>query len=130
AVIWVEGPSDRIYVRHWIKAVAPDLTEGIHYSIMFYGGRLLSHLSANDDDVTEFINLRSLNQHLALIMDSDKASEQDPINDTKQRLQREFARAPGCAWVTSGREIENYVDHEILQRAVQSTHPFLYQASL
>jgi len=43
AVIWVEGPSDRIYLRHWIAATDPSLIEGTHYSIMFYGGRLLSH---------------------------------------------------------------------------------------
>ncbi len=46
AVIWVEGPSDRIYIKHWIGIVRPDLMEGVHYSIMFYGGRLLSHLTA------------------------------------------------------------------------------------
>ncbi len=52
----------------------PDLREGIHYSIMFYGGRLLNHLSADDPDITEFIKLRRLNRHLAVVMDSDKAS--------------------------------------------------------
>lgn len=39
AVIWVEGPSDRVYVKHWITSMATDLVEGIHFSIMFYGGR-------------------------------------------------------------------------------------------
>ena len=38
-IIWVEGPSDRIYLSYWINEKAPQLTEGIHYSIMFYGGR-------------------------------------------------------------------------------------------
>jgi predicted ATPase len=33
SVIWVEGPSDRIYLNHWIRANAPELIEGIHYSI-------------------------------------------------------------------------------------------------
>ena len=41
-VVWVEGPSDRIYLKHWIEAVTSELIEGLHYSIMFYGGRLLS----------------------------------------------------------------------------------------
>jgi AAA15 family ATPase/GTPase len=45
-VLWVEGPSDRIYVNHWIQTVAPTLVEGLHYSVMFYGEKLLSHLSA------------------------------------------------------------------------------------
>ncbi|MFM2450909.1 MAG: hypothetical protein RIS44_3359, partial [Pseudomonadota bacterium] len=62
-VIWVEGPSDRIYVAYWLKHVAPELIEGIHFSIMFYGGRLASHLSNEDIDGTleNFISLRRLN---------------------------------------------------------------------
>ncbi|NRD89817.1 hypothetical protein C8024_10665, partial [Sphingopyxis sp. BSNA05] len=37
-VIWVEGPSDRIYLNDWIAKNNSALLEGIHYSIMFYGG--------------------------------------------------------------------------------------------
>lgn len=37
AVIWVEGPSDRIYLKHWISSLDSGLLEGIHYTIMFYG---------------------------------------------------------------------------------------------
>jgi len=33
-IIWVEGPSDRIYLNHWIKCTDPSWIEGIHYSIM------------------------------------------------------------------------------------------------
>ncbi len=122
AIIWVEGPSDRIYIQHWLKAVAPDLIEGTHYSIMFYGGRLLSHLSAEDDEVSGFIALRQLNRNLAIVIDSDKNDDQTPINNTKQRLIKEFEEHGGIAWVTQGREIENYVLHTLLQEAVQSTH--------
>jgi hypothetical protein len=28
SVIWVEGPSDRIYIYRWLALVAPDLREG------------------------------------------------------------------------------------------------------
>jgi predicted ATPase len=126
AVIWVEGPSDRIYLQHWIKALAPELSEGVHYSIMFYGGRLLSHLSANDQEVTEFIALRSLNQNLAVIMDSDKSSAHKKINATKGRIKSELEKGIGVVWITKGREIENYIEHEILQEAVKAVHPESY----
>lgn len=119
SVIWVEGPSDRIYLRHWICSVAPDLVEGLHYSIMFYGGRLLSHLSADDPVVDDFISLRRLNQHSAILIDSDKKDPSDQINATKQRLCREFDAGEGVAWVTAGRTIENYVPHEVLEGAVK-----------
>jgi predicted ATPase len=126
AVIWVEGPSDRIYINHWINNVAPELVEGIHYSVMFYGGRLLSHLSADSDEIKEFIALRSLNQNLALIMDSDRASSRSRINDTKQRLVEEFSKGTGVCWITKGREIENYIDHTTLQTCVAEAYCEVY----
>ncbi len=63
-IIWVEGPSDRIYLKWWLKSMDANLVEGIHYSIMFYGGRLLAHLSNAEidaQDVDDFISLRRLN---------------------------------------------------------------------
>ncbi|WP_294333328.1 AAA family ATPase [uncultured Sphingomonas sp.] len=118
SVIWVEGPSDRIYLNHWIAAVDPNLIEGIHYSIMFYGGRLLSHLSASDDEVLDFIKLRALNRNLAIVVDSDRPSARHKINDTKQRVIGEFLTDGGVAWLTHGREVENYIKHDLLQTCV------------
>jgi predicted ATPase len=122
-VIWVEGPSDRLYVRRWIQAVDDTLVEGIHYSIMFYGGRLLSHLTADDDEVTEFIRLRSLNQNLCIIMDSDKAGPRAKLNDTKERILQEFSNGKSKAWVTKGREIENYWSPTRVQEALKAIYP-------
>jgi predicted ATPase len=126
AVIWVEGPSDRLYLRHWIAAADPDLVEGIHYTIMFYGGRLLAHLSAEAEEVSEFIALRSLNQNLAIVIDSDKQSSHSRINETKKRVVDELGDGDAIAWVTKGREIENYVPHDVLQGAVREAHPAKY----
>lgn len=121
-VIWVEGPSDRIYLKYWLQKTAPEFREGLHYSIMFYGGRLLSHLTANDPEVDEFISLRRLNRHIAILIDSDKSSARAQVNATKQRIRDEFDKGPGFAWVTKGREIENYVPADILELAVKAIH--------
>lgn len=118
AVIWVEGPSDRVYLKHWIEIAAPELIENIHYSIMFYGGRLLSHLAADDEEVTDFIQLRDLNRNVAILMDSDKISRRASINATKQRLHHEFVTHGGIAWITQGREIENYIQYDRIHRAI------------
>jgi len=126
SVVWVEGPSDRIYLNHWIGAIDPELVEGVHYTIMFYGGRLLSHLSADDTVVSDFIQLRTLNQNLAVVMDSDKSSNAMLINATKQRIVNELSKPPGIAWITKGREIENYVDYDLIQIAVKDAHPQKY----
>jgi predicted ATPase len=119
-VIWVEGPSDRTYLAHWISKYAPELVEGIHFTIMFYGGRLASHLSGNDLDgaVEGFISLRRLNRRAVILMDSDRSSKDRPINATKTRLIKEFDEGPGHAWVTDGREIENYIPTDQITAAL------------
>jgi hypothetical protein len=124
-VIWVEGPSDRVYVEWWISAIDARLVEGIHYSVMFYGGRLASHLSADDDAAKEFILLRRLNRHGVIVMDSDRGAASADINETKKRLAREFDEGPGHAFVTEGREIENYIEPDLLRAAIARAHPEL-----
>lgn len=130
SIIWVEGPSDRIYVNHWIRMINPDLIEGIHYSIMFYGGRLLSHLSASDEEVSDFIGLRMLNRNLALILDSDRKALNSKINATKGRLIKEFSQDGAIAWITKGREIENYVCPKIIHDSMKNIYPEIYQSPL
>ena len=121
AVIWVEGPSDRIYISSWLRYSDPDLVEGVHYSLMFYGGKLLSHLSVDTDEVDEFIDLRRLNHNLAIVIDSDRTKVGQKINSTKQRLKREFesSEVTGFPWVTHGYAIENYVPPDLLQEAAR-----------
>ncbi|OZB48799.1 MAG: hypothetical protein B7X60_03080 [Polynucleobacter sp. 39-45-136] len=131
SIIWVEGPSDRIYLNWWIRHLDPGLIEGIHYSIMFYGGRLASHLSAEDIDASllDLISLRHLNRRSAVVIDSDKTNPHSKINATKLRLKDEFTADFGSAWITSGREIENYIQPKYLRDAINTVHPSYSVAS-
>lgn len=126
-VIWVEGPSDRIYFNYWIAALGDSFVEGIHYSIMFYGGRLFSHLTGLDNEEQErledFISIRKLNRHSIIVFDSDKSNSHAKLSLTKQRLREEFDSGPGFAWVTKGREVENYLDENLVEAAVLAVHP-------
>lgn len=121
-VVWVEGPSDRIYLSHWLKLVNPNLKESIDYSIMFYGGRLLNHLTPNDPEVDDFISLRRLNRYLAIVIDSDKSKPSARINATKQRI-RDSLEDPGIVWVTQGRNIENYIPEPLLSKVLRELYP-------
>jgi predicted ATPase len=127
AVIWVEGPSDRIYIRYFIDVISKrNLVEGVHYSIMFYGGRLLNSLTAEDAAyVDDFISLRNLNRFMAVVIDSDKTSEDAPLNSTKLRIVEELesAEEPGISWVTSGYTIENYVPDPLLRSVCREIYP-------
>jgi AAA domain, putative AbiEii toxin, Type IV TA system len=124
-IIWVEGPSDRIYLNWWLRSVDASLVEGIHHSIMFYGGRLASHLSQAFDstEIEDFISLRRLNRRGVMLMDSDRNKAHQPVNATKRRLEKEFKSGPGHAWITDGREIENYLLQSQVQSAIAAVHP-------
>ncbi len=124
-VIWVEGPSDRVYINYWLRGLTADFIEGIHYSIMFYGGRLASHLSNEDysTEIEDFISLRRLNRRGVIILDSDREKPHVTLNKTKKRLQMEFDNGPGHSWVTDGREIENYIPPDQLRAAITTKCP-------
>jgi hypothetical protein len=131
ALIWVERPSDRVYLNYWIRAKRPELIEGVHYSIMFYGGRLFSHISAEVEAVEsiadDLIAIRCLNQNTSIVFDSDKPKSHARLTATKQRLKSEFDLGPGFAWVTRGREVENYLDEEALLAVIRRVHPSVDQ---
>lgn len=127
AVLWVEGPSDRIYLNHWLGKLAPGrFIEGTHYSIMFYGGSLLKELSPLDaEEVDEFISLRALNRYMMVLMDSDKVGPRRSLNATKRRIIDSIGQGDetGLTWVTAGYTIENYVPHAVLDEAIHTAHP-------
>jgi putative ATP-dependent endonuclease of the OLD family len=111
SIIWVEGPSDRVYIKKWLEIMTDgQLKEGVHYQCMFYGGRLLAHISAEaPGDETDAIAILRINRNAILVMDSDKSEAAEDINLTKQRVAYEISDIGGFSWITNGREIENYL---------------------
>jgi putative ATP-dependent endonuclease of the OLD family len=125
-VIWVEGPSDRVYLNHWIKLLAPELHEGTDYAIMFYGGRLLAHLSMEDDTVPDpdvLIPLLRISQRAAVMIDSDWAKKGQRRSETKRRIAKECEESDRLCWLTDGREIENYLPNEVISAAYATVQP-------
>lgn len=124
-IIWVEGPSDRLYLNWWLKSLGKEFQEGIHYSVMFYGGKLAAHVSNAEtpSQLNDFIMLRSLNRRGVILIDSDKSSTHSRINETKKRLKTEFDEGPGYAWITKGREVENYLPVQQVLTAIKAVVP-------
>lgn len=134
-LIWVEGPSDRIYILSWIKAFFDDIldnensycpdskkyVEGLHFQFLYYGGRLLSHYTASDESDQNLINMLITNRNAAIVMDSDKRTADSKYNETKQRVIKEFNNHNMFSWLTAGREIENYLPAEIVEKAFGPT---------
>ena len=113
-IIWVEGPSDRIYIKRWLEIFTPNkYEEGKHYQFLYYGGRLLSQYSAKEE--TDLINIITTNRNAAIVIDSDKRSRSTKINDTKKRIMSEFSNLGMFYWVTKGKEIENYLPKQAIE---------------
>lgn len=112
-IIWVEGPSDRIYIKKWLSIFCENkFEEGKHYQFLYYGGRLLSQYSAGEEK--ELINIITTNRNAAIVIDSDKRNQATPLNNTKKRIIEEFKNLDMFAWITKGKEIENYVPKEAI----------------
>jgi len=123
-LIWMEGPSDRVYVNRWIEIVTGgEIKEGLHYQCLYYGGKVLSHFSFSDDDESDnsssFVDALKVNRHCIVIMDSDSSSVDVPINATKSRILDEVKSIGGVAWVTTGREVENYIPNSVLSARLE-----------
>lgn len=113
-IIWVEGPSDRIYIKKWLEIFCNNqFEEGKHYQFLYYGGRLLSQYSAEEE--TDLISIITTNRNAAIVIDSDKRNQATPLNDTKKRVISEFDRLGMFSWVTKGKEIENYIPKEAIE---------------
>ena len=124
-IIWVEGPSDRIYIKRWIEIWGGgDLCEGIDYQFLYYGGRLLSHYSAEEAQAeNDLIGILTTNRNSAIVIDSDKRTPRSRINATKQRIQKEFKAKQLFCWITQGKEIENYVSSQAINATYKSHLP-------
>ncbi len=120
-IIWVEGPTDRIYIKRWLEVFCNNqYEEGKDYQFLYYGGRLLSHYDATGDEDMEketedLINILTTNRNSAIVMDSDKEYQADSINDTKKRIEKRFSDNGQFCWRTKGREIENYLSKKVLE---------------
>ncbi|MDB5800612.1 MAG: protein putative AbiEii toxin, Type system [Rhodocyclales bacterium] len=73
-VIWVEGPSDRLYIKHWLSLWCKtrqrtEPTENVDYSFAFYGGSSLSHFTAQEAE--GFIDMLKINRNFGIVMDRD-----------------------------------------------------------
>lgn len=117
-IIWLEGPSDRIYINKWLELISNgELEEHIHYECMFYGGSLLEHISLEEiDDELEnhLINLININRKSAIMFDSDKSKAKSELKPNVTRVSLAAEKNGIFAWITECREIECYIHQDLL----------------
>ncbi len=129
--IWVEGITDRIYVRKFLEVFLKQdtvnrLKEDIHYSFVEYGGGNITHWSFLDDTDAEYpnINVNRLCSKLFLISDRDGAGlKQDGKKDSRKtkKYERylELTKKLGDRYYCLRcREIENLLSPRILKETI------------
>lgn len=127
SVIWVEGPSDRTYLNKWIKDNS-DLIEGKHYSFLMYGGANLANYDLLDSE--DYINVLRTSRYSVIVCDSDKKHKDAELKGRVSKLIQRIAETTfddgrslkeyAYIWVTTGREIENYIPKSLLDDVIFS----------
>lgn len=119
-VIWLEGPSDRIYFNRFIQLYSDgELREGRDYQCAFYGGSNLANTTFDspDDGDETFTNLLRLNNNIAVVCDGDRTAKSGPgsrIKGRVQRIKQEVEKITSAfLWITEAKEIENYIPGEV-----------------
>ena len=117
--IWVEGITDRIYIRKYLelyqKTVKKKYNEDIHYSFVEYGGGNVTHWSFLDDadESHSNINVDRLCGKVFLIADSDGADLNQVAKTKKEkRLQSLKDELHDNFFCLKCREVENLLTKE------------------
>ncbi len=122
-IIWVEGPSDCIYVNRWLEIYSGGkFQQGRDYLCAFYGGALLARtqFKASEKAESELVNLIHVNPNIVLICDGDRNNEADDLKKRVIRIGEEVKQVPNAyLWVTAAKEIENYIPGHVLGMALQ-----------
>jgi predicted ATP-dependent endonuclease of OLD family len=126
-LIWIEGPSDRIYINSWLEAYSlvnklPKLTENEDYQFSLYGGSTLNHFGTTDD----LINIFKGNPNSIMIMDNDNHHINSQFtSETKGRIFLSYVGyETGFCWVTDDYTIESYLPKNFRDKY------FIYQNSM
>ena len=120
-IIWVEGPSDRLYFNRWVELWSGGtLQEQVHFQCVWYGGAMLADVTFEADVPDEdLVSALKVNRHAIVLMDSDRRSADSPLKPRVQRVCEEAEKSGAFAWVTAGREVENYIPTEALRQSLK-----------
>lgn len=122
--IWVEGISDRIYIRAFLRAYCNYLGESlpkedIEFAFFEYAGTNLGHYFFEDIDYQEEedfisnINAMALSNRILLIADSDNATKSSKKGKRLKKLEDAQSSNFTPIIVRNCREIENFLPNEV-----------------
>lgn len=129
ATIWVEGITDRMYLRNYLKIFQENeskksqkkgksfrtFKEDVHFSFVEYGGSCITHWSFVDG-VKDPMDIRWLCAESFLLVDRDKAEWK------KERSKKMKEKLGGARFAqTLGIEVENMISAKVLRKTIAVT---------
>ena len=106
-IVWVEGPSDRIYLNSWIDLYSEGrFQEGRDYQCAFYGGSLLARTQfmspeEAEEAETDLVNLLWVNPNIIVVCDGDRTAKDSDIKGRVKRIETEIQKIPNAhIWIT------------------------------
>lgn len=124
--IWVEGVTDRLYLKHYLKlyfeknGMSNSFRENIDYTFIEYGGGNIVHFNFEETDSENSINAKYINNRIFLIADNDNTKEGQKKHERKERLKQvlgdKFYELPVM-------EIENLLSQETIKKILIKQNP-------
>lgn len=122
ATIWVEGPTDRKYLRAYFvlleAAFAPlqQMKEDTHYGFVEYGGALITHWDFGRKTSDERIAVSPICAGAFVLVDNDG----DDVKKARKDWLKSMLEAGQRYGETAGREIENMLPAAVVAETVWS----------
>lgn len=125
--IWVEGITDRLYLKHYLKLYCkkyPDkkvYRENIDYTFIEYGGGNVVHFNFDEKiDDSNSINAKYINNKIFLIADNDNTK---PGTKKASRKEKYSALLKDNFYELPVTEIENLITFETLKQILTNQNP-------
>ncbi|WP_076407727.1 ATP-binding protein [Shewanella sp. UCD-KL12] len=125
--IWVEGVTDKLYLRAYLKKYIEELEESgdqdraerltsyhenLHYVFTEYQGSNITHWAFDSEGSDTQTPAKRLNKNILLIADADIDDKGDRVEKLQQALGEGF-------YLLTWKEIENYIPYDILMETAK-----------
>lgn len=124
--IWVEGITDRLYLKHYLNLYLqkhPEKTqyrENIDFTFIEYGGGNITHFNFEDKNSSDNINAKYINSKIFLIADNDNSAPTTAKGIRKARYKEVLGER---FYELSVVEVENLISKNVLKEVLLQQNP-------
>lgn len=114
-IIWVEGPSDIIYINFLLQLYISNLESdefirGKHFDFILYGGSNIKHHVLSDSFSNNLINLLHINPNCFVVFDKDNYGTSNATSSEQNKKKIiDAINNVDKYWMTQGTYIEHYL---------------------